>query len=80
MNIKQTIAFENVLQVYNDNEMDNSIIKNICFATNIAEKVAVHFNNTFNKVEFYRAILNDDTLKNTMAQDEVKKHYGFLCM
>ncbi len=77
--IKDTVALQDILMsVYCQNETDKEVIELLCFARNVAEKVAEYFKSTHNKVEFYRCILADKSLVGTMGYECLKKHYYYL--
>lgn len=77
--IKDTLTLKDKLMTtYCDNELDEEIITWLCFARNVAEKVEVHYNNTNNKVEFYRSILADKSLTGTEGYKCLYKHYPYL--
>lgn len=79
MTIKDTVALQDVLTAeYCHNEIDKEVIRYLCFARNVAEKVAEHYQKTNNKVEFYRSILADDSLKGTEGYKCLEKHYYYL--
>lgn len=77
--IKDTLTLKDLLMSsYCQNEADEEIINWLCFARNVAEKVAIHLNNTNNKVEFYRSILSDTSLSETEGYKCLYKHYHYL--
>ncbi len=77
--IKDTLTLKDLLMsVYCQNDADKETIDWLCFACNVAKKVSEHFNNTNNKVEFYRSILSDKSLKGTEGYKCLYKHYHYL--
>lgn len=79
MTIQDTIKLQDkIMQKYCDTEIDKEIIKALCFACNIAEVVEVHFNNTHNKTEFYREILNNHNIDFSAGYQTLFKYYSYL--
>lgn len=79
LSIKQTIDLQDKITItYGDTEKDIEIIRALCFARNIAEVVADHFEKTHNKTEFYKSILNDKSISFSVGYEAVKKEYGYL--
>lgn len=67
-----------IMEKYAHSTCDEEIIKTLCFARNIAEKVAFYFYNTNNKVEFYRSILNDKSIAFSEGYQTLEKYYSYL--
>lgn len=79
MDIKDTVVLQDaIMQRYAHNSHDEEIIRTLCFARNIAEKVAYHFNNTNNKVEFYRSVMNDNSIAFSEGYKALIKYYSYL--
>lgn len=79
MDIKDTVVLQDaIMQRYAHNNHDVEIIRTLCFARNIAEKVAYHFNNTNNKVEFYRSVMNDNSIAFSEGYKALIKYYSYL--
>lgn len=79
MTIQDTIKLkEKIMAKYCDTEIDKEIITTLCFARNIAEVVEVHFDNTHNKAEFYREILNNHGIDFSAGYQTLFKYYSYL--
>ena len=79
MDIKDTVVLQDaIMERYAHNNYDEEIIRTLCFARNIAEKVAFHFNNTNNKVEFYRSVMNDKSIAFSEGYKALIKYYSYL--
>lgn len=76
LTIKDTITLEAILmKKFCENDNDAKIIQHLCFARNVAEKVAEHYHNTKDKQDFYRSILNDKSLGFSLGYQTLKEMY-----
>lgn len=74
-----TLKLERALMKrYGNTPQDKECIKHLCFARNVAERVAVHYNNTKNKEDFYAAVLCDKNLETAWGYATVEKYYSYL--
>lgn len=79
MTIKDTLVLQDkIMQKYCNSKIDEEIITSLCFARNIAEVVKIHFENTNNKSEFYRSVLNDESISFSQGYKTLEKYYSFL--
>lgn len=79
MTIKESLDLQDeIMNKYCNSNTDKEIITALCFATNIAEVVKVHFEQTNNKSEFYRSVLNDNSIGFSIGYQTLEKYYSFL--
>ena len=79
MNINDTLILQDeLMKRYCLNQTDEEIIKALCFARNVAEKVEYHYLNTNSRIEFYKAILNDSSLATQRSTVVLAKNYSNL--
>ncbi len=79
MTIKDTLFLQDeIMKKYCNSDTDKEIITALCLARNIAEVVKGHFEKTNNKSEFYRSVLNDESISFSMGYKTLEKYYAYL--